>query len=67
MCDDKIISVNNKNNIIDNNIKSNKNLKSRNENNVSTKFNNNINEDKDNYIESLNESLHENIRYVEMI
>ncbi|KAG4091528.1 hypothetical protein H8356DRAFT_1407613 [Neocallimastix lanati (nom. inval.)] len=67
MCNDKNIGVNNKNNIIDNNIKSNKNLKSRNENNVSTKFNNNINEDKDNYIESLNESLHENIRYVEMI
>jgi len=50
MCDDKNIGVINKNKIIDNNIKSNKNFKSRNENNVSTKFNNNINEDKDNYI-----------------
>jgi len=38
MCDDKNIGVINKNKIIDNNIKSNKNFKSRNENNVSTKI-----------------------------
>jgi len=53
MFDDKNIGVNNKNKIIDN-IKSNKKFKSRNDNNVSTKLNNNINEDKNNYIENLN-------------
>ena len=67
MCEDKIIGVNNKNKIIDNNIKRNKNFKSRNDNNVYTKFNNNIKEDKSNYIESLNEPLHVNKNYVERV